>query len=227
MDYSPAESDSHEDKDLAHVGHTEEDNGGSKHLRKPVPSKVPVDRYPKQAYLYLLTNDNYMTHLFVMEASFRDVETTRRRIALVTPKVTEGARATLRRLGIEVRNISQPTHPNFKVDFPRWADMLAKFAIFEQTDLDKFVYFDTDYIVNANLDYLFELPTDNMVYSMLDGIECKQVANKVNAGLLVAKPDPDTRANLFRLLENPTRRYGNGEQDMLQDYLTSKYVPTY
>lgn len=187
--------------------------------------RIP-DEHPTEAYLLLFTNDKLMTHIFAMEASFRDVKTTRKRIALCTPAVSDAARQTLERLGIQIRDIKQPYHENFNVVNQRWKDTLAKFAIFQVQGITKFVYMDVDYILLHNLDYLFDLPTNGVVHSMIDGVGCRAADFNLNAGLLVAQPNETLYNGLFNLLDSPQSSWQtrNGDQDLLNMYLQSQYV---
>jgi hypothetical protein len=182
--------------------------------------------YPKQAYVFLMTNDKLMTMLFALEASFKDVKATRRRIVLCTKKVSQKARNTLVKLGMEVRAIDQPYHPNFNVGNDRWKDTLAKFAIFKLSDLDKFVYFDADYILVHNMDYLFDIPTRGAVTAMIDGVGCRAEDFNMNAGLMVAHPNQTLYDEIFDMLDDPSAAWQTkqGDQDLLNHYLQARCV---
>ena len=67
--------------------------------------RPPQISHPKQAYVFLMTNDKLMTMLFTLEASFKDMKSTRRRIVLSTNKVSQKARKTLVKLAVELRDI--------------------------------------------------------------------------------------------------------------------------
>ena len=183
--------------------------------------QVPTD----EAYIFLLTNDSPMHLIWALEGSLRDVNATRRRIALCTPAVSDNATDTLRKLGMEVRNVPQPRHPNFKTLFAHWADTLAKLAIFDQTDLRQFVYLDADTMVNQNIDVLFSRNTTSMVYGMRDVIDCTNGNPHLNAGLLVSRPNATLKRELMAQLEDPNfHKVNKGDQEMLDVYLLKKYV---
>lgn len=178
-----------------------------------------------QAFIFLLTNDQPMHLIWALEGSLRDVNSTRRRIVLATPKVSAGAKDTLTKLGMEVRDIEQPTHKNFKTQFAHWADTLAKLFIFDLPGIKQFIYLDADTMVNKNVDYLFDKPTDGMVYAMRDVIDCSNGNPHMNAGLLVARPNATLKAELFHLLEDPNFfKDRKGDQEMLDVYLQRQYV---
>ena len=178
-----------------------------------------------EAFVLLLTNDGPMHLIWALEGSFRDVGSTRRRIALCTPAVSEGAKDTLRKLGIEVRDISQPRHKNFKTQFAHWQDTLAKLAIFDLKDLRQLVYLDADTLVNHNIDFLFQRNTTSMVYAMRDVIDCVNGNPHLNAGLLVTNPNTTLKTELMNQLEDPDFfKVKKGDQEMLDVYLIKKYV---
>lgn len=178
-----------------------------------------------EAFVLLLTNDGPMHLIWALEGSFRDVGSTRRRIALCTPAVSEGAKDTLKKLGMDVREISQPRHKNFKTQFSHWADTLAKLAIFDQQDLRQLVYLDADTLVNHNIDDLFTRNTTGMVYAMRDVIDCVNGNPHLNAGLLVTNPNTTLKNELMAQLEDPNFfKVKKGDQEMLDVYLIKKYV---
>lgn len=163
--------------------------------------------------------------VWALEGSFRNVNSTRRRIVLCTPAVTNGAKDTLRKLGMEVRAIEQPYHKNFKTQFAHWKDTLAKLAIFDMEDLRQLVYLDADTLVNHNIDYLFDHNTEAMVYAMRDVVDCSNDHPHLNAGLLVTRPNATLKRELLDMLENPnTFEEGKGDQEMLDRYLFAKCV---
>ena len=179
-----------------------------------------------EAYLFVLTNDKPMHLIWALEASLRNVSSTRRRIALVTDGVSHSIRQVLEKLDIEVRRIPNLSHPKFKVTEARWKDTLSKLAIFDQTDLTKFFYLDADIIINYNMDDLFELDTDGMIHAMRDNSGCFNDVPKLNAGLMIGSPSPTLKKNLLNALddpENPTKD-GMGDQDLLNFYLNKQYV---
>lgn len=179
-----------------------------------------------QAFVFLLTNDQPMHLIWALEGSLRDVNSTRRRIVLATPKVSAGVKDTLTKLGMEVRDIEQPQHKNFKTQFAHWADTLAKLFIFDLPGIKQFIYLDADTMVNKNVDYLFDKNTDAMVYAMRDVIDCSNGNPHMNAGLLVARPNATLKAELFGLLEDEHFfKDRKGDQEMLDVYLQRQYVP--
>lgn len=183
-----------------------------------------------QAFVFLLTNDQPMHLIWALEGSLRNVNSTRRRIVLATPKVSDGVKDTLRKLQMEVRDIEQPHHKNFKTQFSHWADTLAKLFIFDLPGIKQFIYLDADTMVNKNVDYLFEKDTNKMVYAMRDVIDCVNGNPHMNAGLLVARPNATLKAELFNLLEDENFfKDRKGDQEMLDVYLQKQYVqyPTF
>ena len=169
-----------------------------------------------------------MTMLFALEASFRNVNTTRKRIALCTPGVSSEARDTMTKLNIEVRGITQPQSDKFNTEISRWKDTLSKFAIFQMQDIEKFVYLDLDIIVLSNMDYLFDLPTKSLIHGMTDGTECDKGPLGMNAGLLVGSPNQTLYTELFKLLdESDTKEITKkGDQSMMNEYFKRTYVTT-
>lgn len=163
---------------------------------------------------------------WALEASLRNVSTTRRRIALVTPDVSASARSVLSNLGIEARPIEYISHPRFQVTENRWKQTLTKLAIFEQTDLTKFIYLDSDIIINYNMDDLFELDTNGKVHAMRDNSGCFNDVPNLNAGFLIASPNITLKESLLASLDepdNPTKE-GKGDQSLLNYYLNKQYV---
>lgn len=178
-----------------------------------------------EAFVFLLTNDKPMHLIWALEGSLRDVKSTRRRIALCTPAVPGGTKDTLRKLGMEVIDIEQPRHKNFKTEFDHWADTLAKLFIFQLQGIRQFVYLDADTMVNKNVDYLFQKDTNAKVYAMTDVIDCVNGNPHLNAGLIVARPNITLRNELFGLLEDPNFfKSRKGDQEMLDVYLERQYV---
>ena len=203
-----------------------DDNAGKRADGKPI---VTIDgrawARTDEAFVFLLTNDGPMNLIWALEGSLRNVNSTRRRIILCTPAVTAGAKDPLRKIGMEVREIPQPRHPNFKTQFEHWADTLAKLSIFELEGIRQFVYLDADTLVNLNIDELFERDTNKMVYGMRDVIDCSNGNPHLNAGLLVSRPNITLKKELFALLEDKNFfKVRKGDQEMLDVYLIRKYV---
>jgi hypothetical protein len=193
------------------------------------PPPVPEWKNPDQAYVMLLTNDKPMHLAWALEGALRNVSSTRRRIALVTSDVSVPMRDVLSKLQIEVQVIPKLAHPNFKTAYVRWKDSLTKFAVFSLKNITKFVYLDTDLMINDNIDDFFDLDTNGLVHGMLDRPGCNNTSPWLNAGLLISSPNETLKHAMISSLndtDNPTRG-GGGDQEILNRYLSKQYAILY
>lgn len=178
-----------------------------------------------EAYVLLMSNDKYIHLLWALEGSFRNVSSTRRRIVMCTPAVSVEMKMILERIGMDVRNIEQPRHNNFKVQFSNWNDTLAKLALFDLPGVTKVVYLDLDTLINHNLDYMFDRDMNAKVYAMSDVIDCSNNITHMNAGLLATLTNKTLKAELMNQLEDPNFfKERKGDQEMLDVYLQKQYV---
>lgn len=167
--------------------------------------------------------------LWALESSFRNVSTTRRRVVLATSAVTQATREVIANLSIEVREVPNIRHPRYNTNQPRWKDTLSKVNLWDEkvmAGIKKFVYLDVDFMLNDNMDYLFDLDTSGgKLHAMADNHGCHMNMTTLNAGLFVASPNTTVKDQLLAALDepnNPTK--GTGDQDLFNYYFTKQYV---
>ncbi|KAG0232963.1 Glycogenin-1 [Actinomortierella wolfii] len=113
-----------------------------------------------QAYVTLLTNDDYASGALVLAHSLRASQTTKHLAVLTTTAVSKSVRDRLANVFdsvIEIGEIDSHAHKQLELlGRPELGITLTKIHVFNQTQFDKVVFLDADTLILRNVDHLFD-----------------------------------------------------------------------
>jgi glycogenin len=157
------------------------------------------------AYVTLLSTDNYLEGVLVLNESLRLCKSQYRLYVLVSSKVTSAVHDTLEKAGIRKINTESIDLPeeirlaNSRSDYHRhWAGVFDKLLVFSLCQFQKIVYLDSDILVIKNIDQLFEKPHMSAVNA--DSYPGNETCLDLNAGVMVIEPEPNLTGRLIALL---------------------------
>lgn len=221
----------------ADVPYESEDEGGKKGQYENLKIEPPKSfEMPENAYVFVLDNDLQVQAVWTVEASLRNVSAKYRRVALVTPSVSRSMRNVLKALNIQVVPIKRPPHALVDGQNPRLKYQLAKLDVLDLKELaavSKFIYLDSDTIVNYNIDSYFEFNTERRVYGMKEKVACNEDPEELNSGFFVGSPNPNIKTQVLKMLELEIEQHSKGNIDALAEdsllhplerFLTRSYV---
>lgn len=143
---------------------------------------------PKYTFLSILTSNDYLPGLLVLEHSLQKTGAAYPFLTLLTPNISPETRAILDSHEIAYKildyNLDNPTNVNRG---HRWSYTYSKIFIFGQTEYDKVVYLDVDMLVLRNIDELFthkHLSATNAGGSL----PRKKHWTHMNSGIMVIEP---------------------------------------
>ncbi len=175
--------------------------------------------YKKYAYTTVLSSNDYINGIIVLDKSLKMVESSYILYCIITPDISKENRTVLDKLGIPVIEKDQISPPGAdedhslkfieSLDGPQdgglwWHRAMVKLSIFDLTQFNKVVYLDADMIVKQNIDELFDRPHMSAVQdcTTLDGTAFEDSTNSFNSGLLVIEPNHQEFENIINLLNN-------------------------
>ena len=154
-----------------------------------------------QAFVTLLTSDSYLAPVLVLNHSLTRAHARRKLLVLVTPNLSRSTLDCLALAGINTRLIDPIDNPaSREVINNLWrtlkgsmgkirlyATVYTKLRIWELAEFKKLVFLDSDMMVLANIDELFDRPNWSAVNT---GGELPQYHHWIglNSGLLVIQP---------------------------------------
>ncbi len=102
-----------------------------------------------------------------------------------------------------------------KPDFHNPLHNFAKLRLWQLEGYEKVVFLDADTLVMRNIDRLFEFPefvaAPNLYESLAD-------FQRMNSGVFVAKPDPQTFETMLKTLDQPGQFWSRTDQTFLQTF---------
>ncbi|KIY72844.1 glycosyltransferase family 8 protein [Cylindrobasidium torrendii FP15055 ss-10] len=115
----------------------------------------------KAAWVSLLSKDEYLAGLLVVEYGLRSVKSQYPLIVMVTESVPELTRDILRKRGLKLVEVSRlaPTagREKFGEFDARFGETWSKVRTWEMTDYDRVVLLDADMVVKRNMDELMDI----------------------------------------------------------------------
>lgn len=115
------------------------------------------------AYVTLLTRDNYLPGILVLQRSLRAVGTRYPLVAMITPGLAEATLRIMEREGITTTTIDylmplpEQNGPVLDVYDGRFHDTWTKLRVFGLEGYDRIVMLDSDMVIRKNMDDLFSL----------------------------------------------------------------------
>ncbi|HKX19337.1 MAG TPA: glycosyltransferase [bacterium] len=169
--------------------------------------KEESGRLGAKAYVTVLSTDNYLEGVLVLNESLRLCKSKYGLYVVMGSKVRKSVRDTLAKAGVRMIN-SQPLNipeqirlANLSSDHHRhWAGVFEKLIVFSLCQFRKIVYLDSDLLVIKNIDELFDKPHMSAVIADIYPGNHKCVY--LNAGLMVIEPESDLTDRLIELLPN-------------------------
>lgn len=173
----------------------------------------------KQAYITLITNENYLSGVLVLAHSLANTKTSIP-FYVMLPKTAESAIVT----ALQSRNISmifyEQSNETERTGSGYWKDTLAKLKVFDLTEFDKIVFIDADMFVRQNIDFLFAWPHMSAVAA---GKELHPDWKRLNSGLMVIEPNHMDYLGLMGTIETAYQERAKenipfGDQDVVNCY---------
>lgn len=174
----------------------------------------------KQAYISILTTEDYLDGLKVMYQSLRRF-TDKEVVVLVRNGITEAAVQVLSKMGMQVVRADDlvilPELLSERLKRDRWYHTLYKLRVFGMTDYDRLVYLDSDLLICGNLDELFQKKTMSAV-SDLDFFQSYSRGG-INAGVFSFQPSKELEQKLMdKIPEAAKKSEVFGDQDVINAY---------
>ncbi|KAK3808062.1 MAG: glycogenin 1, isoform CRA_c [Linnemannia elongata] len=181
-----------------------------------------------EAYITLLTNNNYASGALVLAHSLRASQSTKQLAVLITAAVSRPIRdrlATVFDSVIEIGEIDSRSTKNLALlGRPELGITLTKIHVFNQTQYSKVVFLDADTLVLRNIDDLFDTAANG---SLDDEDRNKRFAASpdagwpdcFNSGVFVCKPCFKDYTGLIQMASQEGT-FDGGDQGLLNSYFS-------
>ncbi|KAG0034510.1 hypothetical protein BGZ81_004324 [Podila clonocystis] len=181
-----------------------------------------------EAYITLLTNNNYASGALVLGHSLRAAQTTKKLAVLITAAVSHSIRDKLAEVYdavIEIGEIDSHSTKNLALlGRPELGVTLTKVHVFNQTQYSKVVFLDADTLVLRNIDDLFDFAANG---SLDDKDRNTRFAASpdagwpdcFNSGVFVCKPSFEDYTGLIEMA-NQEGTFDGGDQGLLNSYFS-------
>ncbi|KAF9904224.1 hypothetical protein EC991_002927 [Linnemannia zychae] len=181
-----------------------------------------------EAYITLLTNNNYASGALVLAHSLRAAQTTKQLAVLITASVSRPIREKLALVFdslIEIGEIDSHSTSNLALlGRPELGITLTKIHVFNQTQYSKVVFLDADTLVLRNIDDLFDTAANG---SLEDEDRNKRFAASpdagwpdcFNSGVFVCKPSYKDYTGLIQMASQEGT-FDGGDQGLLNSYFS-------
>lgn len=176
--------------------------------------RVSMSQVGTEAYVTLVTSDNYVAGACVLARSLQQSGTLRGIHCLAGRGLSDASLDTLRSVftGVtEVDAIDSGDHANLALlGRPELGPTFTKLRLWQLTQFDKVVFMDADTLVLHNIDDLFEREELSA---------CADVGwpDCFNSGVFVARPCEDTFLRLMRMADE-TGSFDGGDQGLLNAF---------
>ncbi len=143
----------------------------------------------KISWISLLTNNEYLPGILVLNKSLEKVGTEIPLLLLLSSNISSRVRIILEKNNIKYKiitnDVNNPTNVN---PAHRWYSTYSKLLAFNQTQFDKIIFLDADMLILRNIDDLFDMPHMSAVDSG-SMLPRKKELIHMNSGLIVIEPD--------------------------------------
>ena len=176
-----------------------------------------------RAYCTLLSTESYLPGVLALHESLKRTGTAYPFATAVSAHITPDIDPVLESAGIIVRRIPESTAiPKEMIENNgHWGHTFDKIHLFGLSEFEKLVYVDSDMIVLANMDELFDKPHMSAVPA---GVLVHKDWTRLNGGLLVIEPEDQLADGIFATLPKALAEVAamglkaSGDQDLLNAY---------
>ncbi|KAG0367911.1 Glycogenin-1 [Gamsiella multidivaricata] len=179
-----------------------------------------------EAYITLLTNNNYASGALVLGHSLRAAQTTRQLAVLITAAVSRPIRDRLAQVYdavIEIGEIDSRSTKNLQLlGRPELGITLTKIHVFNQTQYSKVVFLDADTLVLRNIDDLFETAANGSLDDKDRNTRFAAAPDAgwpdcFNSGVFVCRPKYEDYVGLIEMA-GQHGTFDGGDQGLLNSY---------
>lgn len=173
----------------------------------------------KTAYVTTLCNgDGYLPGIEALGSSIKATGTHHPMVLMVTPDVSDHARAALAHEGWTLRPIEPIANPNPATMhmLPRFGAAYTKLRAWELTEYDKLVFLDGDTIVVKNIDDLFDRPAFAAAPDFF-------LPDRFSSGVMVLEPNAEVFTHMVHELSR-VESYDGGDQGFLNNFFPDWYA---
>ena len=165
----------------------------------------------KRAYITLLSNDNYINGIVVLDKSLKQQNSKYLLGCIVTPDVSKENLEVLSRLNIFIIQRDHIVPPQYKdmpakdinsLDERGWHRAMTKLSIYGLDFFSKLVYIDADIIVKQNIDELFDRPHMSACWDGGLDLGSAGFSGSFNSGLMVIEPNKKEYEEIIKFMEN-------------------------
>ncbi|MCP9237286.1 glycosyltransferase [Lewinella sp. JB7] len=174
------------------------------------------------AYVSLVSTDDYVDGLLCMAMSLLDTQPRYPLVVMTSPRLSPEAVGRIEGFGLATLPLTDryrlPDHVREKNEVPRWLGTFAKLEMFELTQYAKIVFLDADMLVTRNLDHLFDCPHPSAaVYQAR--VPPFEHWNFPNTGLLVISPRRGLGQEIFATWPTVHQQFETfSEQNLIHEY---------
>lgn len=178
----------------------------------------------EEVFLTTLNTDNYLSGVLVLSENIKEF-CNHRLIVLVSDDLNKSSYEALNKHNINFINIENSKIPNellistgSNLYFGHWVNTLFKLKIFDLVQFKKIVYLDSDMMIQAPLDDLFEREDMSAVVAG-KSFPGNEDFEDLNSGLFVFQPREGLANELIKLIPTVAAKKKHfGDQDVLAEY---------
>lgn len=199
----------------------------------------------KRAYVSLLSSNEYLNGVLVLNQSLKNVNSEYELILVINDELNLDTLCELKVRKIKTIQFDKIEYPRSTIERMEkngWINSnlyntADKLRIFSLTEYEKLVYLDADLLILKNIDYLFDYPNGCAVIDAGAVYDCqpnlfglkedRNYYHNFNSGLLVIEPKEESFNKLYKIMFD-TQGY---DQEIIRKYWdfwledTSKHLP--
>jgi glycogenin glucosyltransferase len=168
---------------------------------------------------------SYLPGVIVLCESLRQVKASYPLCVAVSSNIPDSVDELLREKGLHIIRLppSMDIPEELKKKSGHWGNTFDKIHLFSLENFEKLVYLDSDMMVLANIDELFDKPHMSAVAA---GRTVNPNWERLNSGLMVIEPEPQLSEKIAATLGKAIRDLGsNGNESIGDQDLINAYYP--
>jgi len=171
----------------------------------------------KKAFVTFLATDDFLPGILALNYSLRIYNPRHDLVIMTTGAISGDVIDILKSINGKIKPVPDITNPfTPENDVRRFGCMYTKLHAFSLTDYDKVVYLDSDMLICADIEALFDAP--HMSAVIAGGLIKENAAwTELNAGLLVIEPSQQFFNQILRAIPDTASKDGS-DQGFLQSY---------